>query len=147
MFNEIDIARLATLIDTEGCIMITKPSNCEGRKKNARFYHQLRVTVANNDIGLMKWLKDHFGGYVGKQSPSCSKLSKRQTFYWITHSKVAEDLLRFCLPFFLVKRNQAELALAFRDTFTKNRGRKGFSEGEVAEREVMRVQLSAMKRA
>lgn len=147
--NDIDIARLAVLIDTEGCVLITRPASDGARKggyKNGRFYHQLRIIISNNDLGLMKWLKDHFGGYIGKQSKSASKLSRKQCFYWVVHSKAAEDLLRFCLPYFLVKRKQAEVALIFRDTFTKSRGRRGFGEGEVAVREELRKQLSEMKR-
>jgi hypothetical protein len=146
MNNEVDIARLATLIDTEGCIFITRACRQKGRRNGALVYHRLRVVVSNTDLGLMQWLKEHFGGYIGKQSAKSNKLSDRLCFNWIVHSKAAEDVLRFCLPYFLVKRKQAEVALIFRDTFTNKRGRRGFAEGELTERDKLRDQLSELKR-
>jgi len=95
----------------------------------------------------MVWLKETFGGYVGKQSGCASKLSRKVCFYWVTHSKAAEDLLRLCRPYFILKTEQVEVALAFRETVTRKRGRGGLTADEVAERELFREQLSAIKKS
>src|ERR1700724_1637188 len=113
--TQIDWAGLAAFIDGEGTIVIIK----------ARLhYTQLVIRVANTDPRLPLWCKQVFGGKVYASSPSRSGLSTRRNFYsWATQSQKAEDILRECLPHFLLKREQAEVALAYRETFRHRKGR------------------------
>ena len=50
-----------------------------------------------------------------------------------------------CLPYFLIKRNQAEIAIAYRDTI-RNVGCVGHTKETWEEREKARVLLQELKR-
>ena len=143
--NEIDIARLAAYIDGEGCILITRKCST-GKNNHGRKYHFLRVVVGNTDPRLMSWLKNTFGGYINTQMRNLSKNSRRVSFTWIVHSKAAEDLLRFCMPYFVMKQGQAALALEYRDTYGEKVGRKGLGPDIFEIREGYRIKLSEMKK-
>lgn len=107
-----DWAQLAAFIDGEGTIVIIK----------ARLhYTQLVIRVANTDPRLPMWCKEVFGGRVYACDTN-RKHSHRRFYTWATQSQKAEDILRECLPYFHLKREQAEIALAYRETFRHRKG-------------------------
>jgi|SRR5215471_18647926 len=135
---QIDWARLATWIDAEGCVQISWIAKA-GRPRG---YHALFVDVGNIDVRVMVWLKETFGGY---SNPSKSKSSKRQMFYWRVSTQMAGEILVRCLPYMIVKREQAEVALLFRATFLGGHNTRKLRASVDAEREQYRQKLSALK--
>ena len=92
----------------------------------------------------------NFGGLIYASDQNTKKSSKWSRYFrWITFSAQAEDIVRGCLPYFLLKREQAEVALAYRATF-KTKGGKGsvrlLSDADLALRQTYRDELHRLKK-
>jgi len=142
--TDIDWARLAVLIDGEGYIGIA--TTFSTKHKWSRPYLYLDVRVTNTDPRVSEWCVQHFGGkvYMGKR-PSNKKWSS--CFYWAVSCNKAEAVLLGCLPYFIVKRDQAEVALAFQATLdrAKTNGCNGRPVAEVMEQFRLRDVLRDLK--
>lgn len=99
-----DLARLAAYIDGEGHISI----EAVGKRKLPSY--RMQITVANTDLRLMVWLKSTFGG---EYRDKCLTKKGRRAWYWYMSAGKASDLLALCLPYFIMKRDQAEIAITF----------------------------------
>lgn len=134
-FKSEDLARLAAYIDGEGCISIEPV----GVKRS----HRMQVAITNTDVRLVVWLKDTFGGeYRAKGKTN----SRRRIWYWYAGSALADELLKACLPYFIMKRDQAEIAIAFRRTVVEvqmaaNGGRLKLTDVVIDARNSLVVQL------
>jgi hypothetical protein len=132
--SQLDWARLAAFIDGEGCIIITraKPNH---RQSNPQY--KLIISVYNTDPRLAPWIQERFGGYifVGKGDSR-----RKPRIVWQVTTKHAEEILRGCLDFFVLKREQAEVGLAFRALVVHCRF-KAASPTLVLQREVLKQRL------
>jgi len=141
--TEMDWLRMATLIDTEGSVKVArnKPQpKCGGKS----FYYALYVQVTNSDPRIPYWCLRIFGGNMEVRKPKNTKHKIVYVFWSL--SRRAEKILEGCLPYFLAKKDQAELALMLRHTV----GNTKFCRGGVSpEREIQREsiwkQLTALK--
>lgn len=142
--EDMEWLRMATLLDTEGSIQIKKllaavKYGC--RQAN----HQLQVTVTNTDPRIPIWCKSVFGGSISFRKPP--KSHHRRIYRWSAGTARGQAVLIGCLPYFLIKRNQAEVAIAYRDTVAQKKYfRAGLSEDVFAERERLRIELQDLKR-
>lgn len=137
-----DWARLAAFIDGEGCIDIPRQVNTH-RKPLLHISHRLRVTVTNTDPRLTQWLKATFGGktYAMKRQNR-----SRICFQWKVFGKEAESLLRSCAHLLVIKKEQADIAFALRETYTKKAKLKGrISVAVVDFRENCRQRLKVLR--
>lgn len=107
--SELDWARLAAFIDGEGSIMILE------RKRAAGSHPYLRVNMCNTDPRLIVWLKNTFGGSVTKDKRS-GNVKHRVAYRWHISSNQAAWILESCYPYLILKREQADKALAFQST-------------------------------
>lgn len=108
--SNIDWARAAAFLDGEGSILISRRG-----KKGSHRGHFLRVTLTNTDPRLVIWFKNLFGGTVittGKPQ----KANHRLAYRWMVSCKTASEFIKGCLPYLILKRDQAEIALAFQST-------------------------------
>lgn len=104
--KDVDWARLAAYIDGEGTIGINR-----GRKRLGGFCYDPTLTVANSDMRLISWLVDTFGG---KPYPFAKqKHSRRQLWVWRPATLDTHWVVEQCLPYFIAKRDQAEILIAF----------------------------------
>jgi hypothetical protein len=112
-------ARLAMAIDAEGCICISR-TLLKTRTGNDYFGYDLKVSVANTSMRLMRWLVRYFGGeFRPKQK---GKLGVEQCFEWFItggYEKI-ETMLLGTLPYHIIKREQALIALEW----TRMRGQE-----------------------
>jgi hypothetical protein len=140
MPTELDWAKLAAYIDGEGAILLNR-FHVKHRNRKSMW---LRVTVVNTDPRLPKWIFETFG--VGRFTFADRKREQnhKQTFRWQASCKEAEWILRGCLEHFIIKREHAEIAIAFQETL----GGPGITVSpEIrAEREKLRLALHALKR-
>ena len=101
------LAYCAGLLDGEGNIYIS-PRNDKTRCWAGR------VRIANIDIRPLKLLRESFGGSIQKiHSPR----GRRTCWHWCIGGPIAEDFLRLVLPFLIIKKEEAEVFLEYRDTF------------------------------
>lgn len=106
-----DWIRLAAFIDGEGSILINERRSA----KRTNWGSWLRVVIANTDPRLPRWLLLTFGGTI-VVARRRAKENHRYAIKWHVSCRQAEELLRECLPFLLIKKEQAEIALAFQET-------------------------------
>lgn len=144
--SKIDWARLAMAIDGEGTITTGRYTQDGCKEKNTGIL--LFIIVSNSDPRLCHWCKETFGGgvfYAAKPRTDKGHYGKKQVFMWKVHSATAEWVLRNCLPYFVIKREQAEVALSLR-AIKVPVGQRGFTEEQKFERQRLRTELSRLKR-
>lgn len=112
--SEMDWARLAAYIDGEGHVGINQ-QRFKNPKRSRR--HYLAVVVTNTDPRLMLWLKRTFGGSIYEVSVK----SRRRVFRWQLNARKGVEVLKGCLPYFIIKKELAELGIAFQDAKSKRR--------------------------
>ncbi len=144
--TEIDWARLAVLIDGEGYIGIATAFSTKRRWARPHLYLDVRVT--NTDPRVSEWCVTHFGGKVYVNKRNKNKNPKWSlAFHWAVSCNKAEAILRGCLPYFLIKREQADVALAFQATIdrAKSNGCKGVPTEHVLKQIELRNTLQKLK--
>ena len=93
---------MAGTIDSDGCIGGGKNTNC----------HTYRpyLVVIQKDMKLIEWLYSNFGGSVNLVSRNHSTRKKWYIRWMVTNQKCV-DILKKCLPYLIVKKEQAKLAI------------------------------------
>ncbi len=124
--SSVDWARLAAYVDGEGCIGISL-HYVKRRVKRYRAEH-MYVNVVNTDPRLIAWCFTTFGGCL-RESKRPDR-NHRNMSIWQVSADQAAEILEHCLPYFLIKREQAEIALAFQLTRLKRGGQKGCGKGQ-----------------
>jgi len=123
IISEIDWARLAAFIDGEGTILINR-AKPTGRMRSPA--HTLHVNIGNSSPVLIQWLFSSFGGSVHARKEKPDVAYHRMPFWnWCLREAQAEAVLRRCLPYLMIKLEQAKIGLAFRDL--KNLGTRKFT--------------------
>ena len=112
MPTETEISYLAGIIDGEGYIGI----DSSYKRKNKPHNYQVRIGIANTNIKLLNWVKSIFGGWVGKKGKP-KKSNHKQSYEWRLQAKKAEEIIKMIYPYLIIKKEQATIALKFRDTF------------------------------
>jgi hypothetical protein len=97
---------LAGIVDGEGTI-------CANKRAQGDF--QLQVAIYNTSLFLMKWIVKHVGGrYYVRSLIGYGKKPGRIQYMWLPSGKKnRENFLLAILPYLLLKREQAILALEF----------------------------------
>jgi hypothetical protein len=98
----------AGIVDGEGSIMITKKSGPTYRRG---FIYQLEVLVVNTNEWLVNWLKMQYGGRINKRRSR--RPEEKDCYAWSLSSQQAKRFLEFILPYLILKKPQAELAIQF----------------------------------
>lgn len=143
--TEIDYAKLAAYIDGEGSIRVHLRKY---KRKTGRTTHQMYVEVnlSNSDYRLLVWAKERFGGCISKDKRGCkTRRAVHKGFNWSVTCGVAHEILLRCLPHFVIKREQAELAIAFRRLGVERWGVRGTPQEVVDGRMELRTQLQQAK--
>jgi hypothetical protein len=120
--SELKWAQLAAFIDGEGSILFTE-RHYKGKPYVGMY---IRVVIANTDPRLPRWCSENFGGVfvVGDRR---RKPNHRLAYKWHVSCRHAEWVLRGCLPHFVLKKEQAEIALAFQETIRPSAKGRGAS--------------------
>jgi hypothetical protein len=106
VLRKVDCIYLSGILDGEGCITVGA-----GKRETCINYNPI-VVVQNTSKELIEWLQKTFGGQVYLSKKETKKT--RAAWTWrITKKKRIELLLLAVLPYILVKREQANLLLAF----------------------------------
>jgi hypothetical protein len=133
-----DWAYLAGVLDSDGCISIAKQT------KKGRTYHRLTVTITNTNRDLVDWLVTNFEGSCYMCNPNAPKHHKT-AWRWIIRGHDARPILNQTLPYLMVKRKRAELALQFVKTI-RSRG-ESLTDKERKQRERLHAILRSMNTA
>lgn len=113
--QDTDLAYLAGIVDSDGCIRMGKVSRCNG--------YWFNLTVVNTDGRLMSWLQKTFGGTVNTGREADSNYKK--VYYWTARFPEAITILQAIYPYLKVKCEQADTALilqSLKETYNVRRG-------------------------
>lgn len=114
LIPDTELAYAAGIIDGEGCIHVAHQTYAKGWKSNYR----LQVTVLTTDNVLCPWLCSRFGGservYSDYNTTNGRSPSKGYCHRWMVVSLEATAFLEAILPYLLLKKDEAILALQFR---------------------------------
>lgn len=108
--TEIELAYAAGVIDSDGCIRVSR-STWRARKKGDCINptYQAVIFVRQVETEAVEFLHQAFGGYRSMTTPTAKR--GRPMHSWNIHSQAAGRVLELLLPFLRIKRRQAENAL------------------------------------
>ena len=139
MLTETEKAYLAGLIDGEGCIMIHR-----GKQANGKPRHQLRLDIAQTDRPFFEEWIEHTG--VGRISTVKRRSRKRATCYhWVLHDRQAEVILRAVRPYLRIKHTQADIAFEFMESRRPRKAGRNLTETDYAFRDDCYLRLRDAK--
>ncbi len=112
--SETDWAYLAGLIDGEGCVGVYLRSKVHrgSRQKTSSPSYKILLNIVNSHRGVLEWVLCHLGGDIQPKSAAAGNHKPA----WVWRQKrvdAAQFVLRKCLPYLKIKREQAELVLSF----------------------------------
>lgn len=111
---KIEWARLAAFLDGEGHITIARQTSSWRKNRSPHpCQHVAHVSISNTDPRLPMWLRDTFGGSQVEQQKHAKNPNWKDIFHWRVTGKNASLILRGCYQYLILKRDQADIALAF----------------------------------
>lgn len=115
--SPIEWAQMAAFIDGEGSILI----NTQKHKSTVATGFYLRVTIANTDVRLPVWLKEHFGGTYSDSNTEKYYEGKnwKRAYHWGASSHRAAWILHHCMPYFVMKADQAQLGISLQESLSQ----------------------------
>ncbi len=134
IYEPLKLAYLAGIIDGEGSICAYKVYEKRydaNHLRNASF--RCCLSICNTRKELTEWVDEHFSNLnhskkhqrtIYKDNSSLQKSGKkcRKWIYeWLVQGDRMVDILTQTLPYLVLKKEQAKLAIEFRKTFTEGR--------------------------
>ena len=102
------LAWAAGFFDGEGCVLLV--TRTRGRCTEVR----LQITAVNTDIRPLHRFRELFGGSIQVVQHPGNKHGYKPSWAWVAAHRIAENALQAMLPWLLVKREQAIIALLAR---------------------------------
>jgi hypothetical protein len=129
--DESTISYIAGIVDGEGCIQVHK---VKIKRKKIKFQYRLQLRVSNTDLRLIKYLNEKIPSYImdgTKKKPEKS----RNSFVWHVNGNRASALLKTIQPYLVCKKEQANIAIKFQETFNHYYGTFGTPQNIINVRE------------
>jgi hypothetical protein len=105
MLTGTDKAYAAGLFDGEGSVLISRPRPSKG--------YTLMVSLAMREPTAVTWLQNHWPGSLRPYARRSKSGEPFTVWYWRRSTSAAAAFLTDILPYLLVKRTQAQLAVEF----------------------------------
>jgi hypothetical protein len=106
-----DIRYCAGLFDGEGCVAIRKWAKPNSTHIRYSVYCSLGMTYKP----IIEELQGRFGGSLHLNRHDLRNPKHRIQFTWVAASQIGATAMRQMLPYLVVKRDEAELAIALQD--------------------------------
>ena len=100
-----DIRYIAGLFDGEGCVSIHLRPDTNMR---VGFHYSLQVSIGQKRPKVLRMIRKLFGGFLNSPNRTC------RVYELMFTAQAGERFLRTVLPYLIVKRKEAEIALEFR---------------------------------
>jgi len=115
--NKANWSYLAGFFDGEGCIHIADFMYPYKKPDRMQQVYRLDIHITQTDLAMAKWLVEHFGGvYYTIESNNKNNARKNWStpYRWVPKGKKnKEELLLGMLPYLIIKREQALVALDY----------------------------------
>jgi hypothetical protein len=98
---------------------------------------------------LMNWITSTFGGTCLGANKNHLKPNTKQCYRWGICELQSEEIIRRCLPYLIIKQEQARLVLMFRALMADSKGKRGtpVEASAMAQREELRRKVVALNSA
>lgn len=148
MPSEIEKSYAAGLFDGEGHICISYSSGRLNSYKNKYPRYQMRVIVGQNSKIAVKWLFNRYGGSLKRYTHKRSYGDKLPygRWDWILSTNGAVIFLRDILPYLLLKKDEAELAISFQESMMIT-GRQKLSDNVIEFRKNCFIKIRELRKA
>lgn len=136
------LAYFAGVLDSDGCIAVSKMKPGQQRTKNPRYV--LGVIVTNTSPVLMDWLVENFGGtYKARKK---AEPHHKVTYTWQRTNGYCVDLLKLVAPHLLIKQDRALLGIELIEGWVTQHNGPGTKTPpeEVARREAIWAKMSEL---
>jgi hypothetical protein len=121
-YKEVDLAYMAGIIDGEGCFFIGTVPKKDGDGYISQHYRGL-LKVDNTDIRLIEWIDITFSGTSSSNTKwTSTRRFERKIFSWIATGDRLLDIAEHILPYLVIKKEQCEIMIEFRKTYTQRLG-------------------------
>lgn len=124
IFDPLDLAYMAGIVDGEGCFCIGKMGpRYYHRCKSPKYQSQLRI--CNTKVELMEWIESRFPNISNTLKRGRRFMQKENKIYdriiyeWIVSGHRLLDISRQILPYLVIKKQQCENIIRFRETFSE----------------------------
>lgn len=140
--NPAILGYLAGMLDADGSISIVRAFDKQLSKSPS---HSIKVSITNTDKNLCEWLTDTVkGGSINTKTRQ--NKAWKPAYNWCLYGKNAEQFLVKVLPFLIIKKERAELAIKLRSLRKGSwRGRQ-LDPSVVQEREYITNQMTELNR-
>ena len=98
--RDIQLAYIAGIVDGEGCI--------DTFKSGDRVSYQPRITVVNTNKEVLQFIITMFGGTLAIRPKA---VGHKQVYSWMRGGLPASEILEKLLPYFIIKKRHALLAI------------------------------------
>lgn len=133
------LAYAAGILDGEGCICIVRKRISGGPNHGKIQNYFMTVVISQKDGKLMDWLVGNFGGSVYMHFKSTKT---GWTHEWSLNHNKAADFLKSLLPFLVLKKRQAEIAIRYQ---TRIKAGVKLTEHELETKRLIAEELRAQK--
>jgi len=156
--SEQDAIYLAGFFDGEGCVGIYQRSagNSGPGAKNPNI--SALLSICNTNFAVLQHIVNSCGGWVTtlprKCAPKLNGGARQKQWRWSAGPRETAHILAAILPYLIVKRDQAELALQFHRSVLEymhrphpgHNGKPALTKEEVQRRFALADKMKAMKR-
>jgi hypothetical protein len=146
LIPDVDWARLAAFVDGEGCISVDfrRVNKTPRTRSEKQVQSHCALYICNNDFRLPMWCESVFGGVVHERKPRIIQGQPRVHYTWSPGRKAVLAILTGILPWLIIKREQAEVAIAFVNTIARH---GGSGRGHKTPANVLDIREALFKRA
>jgi len=134
------LAYAAGIFDGEGHVIIHV---LRRKDRNIKLYHEVELAITNTNLEMLLWFKSEFDGTVTAEHPGRGHFGSKPIWYWKLTSAKATQFLKAILPYLIIKKLQAELAIEFQNRCIGKYGRNLTPEG-IALREQYRQKMKEL---
>lgn len=118
-------AYLSGLIDGDGSMSLLARKNIPKSNRNKSQIYSMRLCIVNKNKKIMIWLRNNFGGRIDMRDMKKYNPNWSNIYVWMITGPKAKKLLIKCLPYLIIKRSRAKLAIEFQNTMIGTRRGQG----------------------
>src|SRR6266478_2274849 len=147
----IDWAMMAAYLDGEGSVLInprrSRVGSGDGMFQDIASTFYLKITVANTDPRLVAWCKAKFGGTFKDANSRAYYVGRniKIAWHWSASSTRAAWILYNCMPYFVIKDEQANIGIQLQESMTLSGGWRRLPKEVIEARRELKRQLLVMK--
>lgn len=139
VYLKTDLAYMAGLLDGEGHIGITL-------RKNLRSGHQLRIEITNTNEAFIKWILPRFDGHGAHRKDRWGDGNRKDSYVWYADNRKAIRLLKLLMPYLVLKKEQAQIAIDFQSSIKPNARNNSITDEIFANRESLRLRIRVLNK-